>query len=94
VAAPLRGILSSLPHRVTVGFDRRLATRYSGRSRKLVRNTYPRNPGRINSRNGYCERLWEKRAGAVDLKIPKLRKGSYFPGLIERDGPGKKPLQR
>ena len=38
-----------------------------------------RDPGRINSRNGYRERLWETRAGAVGLKIPKLRKGSYFP---------------
>jgi len=38
-----------------------------------------RSPERANSRNGYRERLWETRAGAVDLKIPKLRKGSYFP---------------
>jgi len=34
-------------------------------------------------RNGYRERLWETRAGSVDLKIPKLRKGSYFPGFLE-----------
>jgi putative transposase len=42
-----------------------------------------RNPERLNSRNGYRERLWETRAGSVDLKIPKLRKGSYFPGFLE-----------
>jgi len=42
-----------------------------------------RNTERLNSRNGYRERLWETRAGAVDLKIPKLRKGSYFPGFLE-----------
>ena len=42
-----------------------------------------RSPERGNSRNGYRERLWETRAGAVDLKIPKLRKGSYFPGFLE-----------
>ncbi len=42
-----------------------------------------RSPERANSRNGYRERLWETRAGAVDLKIPKLRKGSYFPGFLE-----------
>ena len=35
-----------------------------------------RSPDRANSRNGYRERLWETRAGSVDLKIPKLRKGS------------------
>ncbi len=38
---------------------------------------------RENSRNGYRERLWETRTGAIDLRIPKLRKGSYFPGFLE-----------
>jgi putative transposase len=42
-----------------------------------------RSPERMNSRNGYRERLWETRAGSVDLKIPKLRKGSYFPAFLE-----------
>jgi putative transposase len=42
-----------------------------------------RSAERANSRNGYRERLWETRAGAVDLKIPKLRTGSYFPGFLE-----------
>jgi len=36
---------------------------------------------RINDRNGY--RDWETRAGTVELRIPKLRKGSYFPGFLE-----------
>jgi len=38
---------------------------------------------RTNSRNGYRERLWETRAGSIALKIPKLRKGSYFPPFLE-----------
>lgn len=42
-----------------------------------------RTPERINQRNGYRDRPWETRAGTVDLKIPKLRKGSYFPGFLE-----------
>jgi transposase-like protein len=42
-----------------------------------------RDPDRINQRNGYRERMWETRAGAVELRIPKLRKGSYFPGFLE-----------
>ena len=41
--------------------------------------------GRVNSRNGYRHRAWDTRAGTVDLAIPKLRSGSYFPEwLLER----------
>ena len=32
---------------------------------------------------GYGERDWETRAGTVDLRIPKQRKGSYFAGFFE-----------
>src|SRR4051794_2361931 len=39
-------------------------------------------PNRGNP-NGYRERDWETRAGTVELRIPKLRKGSYFPGFLE-----------
>ncbi len=42
-----------------------------------------RTPERLTHRNGYRERSWETRAGTVALKIPKLRKGSYFPGFLE-----------
>ncbi len=42
-----------------------------------------RSAERANSRNGYRERLWETRAGAVNVKIPKLRSGSYFPPFLE-----------
>ena len=42
-----------------------------------------RNSERTNSRNGYRDRIWDTRAGTIDLKIPKLRKGSYFPGFLE-----------
>ena len=42
-----------------------------------------RSAERANSRNGYRERIWETRAGAVELKLPKLRSGSYFPGFLE-----------
>ena len=38
---------------------------------------------RLNSRNGYRERTWDTRAGSVELKIPKLRQGSYFPEFLE-----------
>ena len=42
-----------------------------------------RSPDRINWRNGYRERDWETRAGTVELRIPKLRRGSYFPAFLE-----------
>ena len=42
-----------------------------------------RSPDRTNLRNGFRERSWETRAGTVDLRIPKLRKGSYFPAFLE-----------
>jgi transposase-like protein len=42
-----------------------------------------RDPDRLTQRNGYRDRVWETRAGTVELRIPKLRKGSYFPGFLE-----------
>src|SRR5512133_3204512 len=38
---------------------------------------------RLVHRNGYRDRGWETRAGTVELRIPKLRKGSYFPCFLE-----------
>jgi putative transposase len=44
-----------------------------------------RSDQRANTRNGYRRREWDTRAGTVDLAIPKLRQGSYFPDwLLER----------
>jgi len=42
-----------------------------------------KDPDRLVSRNGYRARDWDTRAGTVELQIPKLRKGSYFPGFLE-----------
>ncbi len=42
-------------------------------------------PDRVNRRNGYRPREWDTRVGTIELQIPKLREGSYFPGwLLER----------
>ena len=39
-------------------------------------------PQRTNQRNGYRERRWDTRVGTIDLEIPRLRKGSYFPDWL------------
>ena len=41
-----------------------------------------RSEDRVNSRNGYRSRLWDTRVGTIDLQIPKLRHGTYFPGWL------------
>ena len=42
-----------------------------------------RSAERITRRNGYRPRRWDTRAGSIELQIPKLRQGSYFPDLLE-----------
>jgi len=52
-----------------------------------------RSPDRVNSRNGYRTRRWDTRAGTIDLAIPKLRSGSYFPDwLLEPRRRGERAL--
>lgn len=53
---------------------------------------HERTPERSNYRNGYRERTWQTRVGEVELAIPKLRKGSYFPSLLEPRRPAEKAL--
>jgi transposase-like protein len=45
---------------------------------------YERNETRTNQRNGSRDRLLTTKAGDVELRIPKLRKGSFFPSILER----------
>jgi len=39
--------------------------------------------GRLTSRNGYRDRRWDTRVGSLELAIPRVRDGSYFPSLLE-----------
>src|SRR5213596_3974651 len=41
-----------------------------------------RTPERLNRRNGYRERDWDTRVGSIELAVPKLREGSYFPDWL------------
>lgn len=52
-------------------------------SRQIGAGLHEHTPQRVTQRNGYRDRLWDTRVGAVELRIPKLRKGTYFPSLLE-----------
>ena len=44
---------------------------------------HERSPRRVGQRNGYRQRSWDTRVGTVDLKVPRVRDGGYFPSLLE-----------
>jgi putative transposase len=44
---------------------------------------HARTPERTGQRNGYRERRWDTRVGTIDLHVPRVRDGSYFPALLE-----------
>src|ERR671927_507094 len=44
---------------------------------------YQRSPERQGERNGYRERTWDTRVGTLELRVPRVRDGSYFPSLLE-----------
>jgi transposase-like protein len=44
---------------------------------------YQRSPERQGERNGYRDRSWDTRVGTLELRVPRVRDGSFFPGLLE-----------
>ncbi len=52
-------------------------------SEQLGAGRHERTEGRKGYRNGYREREWDTRVGTVELAVPKVRDGSYFPSLLE-----------
>jgi transposase-like protein len=44
---------------------------------------YQRSPERQGERNGYRERTWDTRVGSMELRVPRVRDGSFFPSLLE-----------
>ncbi len=55
----------------------------------LEASPYERNDQRRAYRNGYRERVWDSPLGEIQLRIPKLRKGTYYPDFIELVGRGR-----
>jgi transposase-like protein len=52
-------------------------------SEQIGAERYERSNDRLDHRNGYRERNWETRVGDIPVRIPKLRRGSYFPSFLE-----------
>ncbi len=52
-------------------------------SAHLGAERHERTPERAGQRNGYRDRQWDTRVGSVELKVPRVRDGSYFPALLE-----------
>jgi len=50
---------------------------------KIGAGRHERSPNRLTQRNGYRERGLATRVGELELQIPKLRQGSFFPSLLE-----------
>ena len=53
---------------------------------------HEKSPARTAHRNGYRERAWQTRAGEIELAIPRLRAGSYFPSFLEPRSRSEKAL--
>jgi putative transposase len=52
-------------------------------SEQIRAQLFERNDDRVTHRNGYRTRTWDTRVGTIELQVPKLRAGSYFPSLVE-----------
>ncbi len=52
-------------------------------TRHVGAERHARTETRTGQRNGYRERRWDTRVGTVDLQVPRVRDGSYFPALLE-----------
>ena len=86
---PLHEMLDKLSSEEEGIFLRELMTYAADRlmdadvSTQIRAEKYERSEDRLTHRNGYRSRAWDTRVGTVDLRIPKLREGSYFPAFLE-----------
>src|SRR3954454_11742753 len=61
-------------------------------SQHLGAERYERSGERTGQRNGYREREWDTRVGTLDLRVPRVREGGYFPSLLEPRRRGEQAL--
>ena len=61
--------------------------------RHLGAARHERTPARTGQRNGYRDRDWDTRVGTVELRVPRVRDGSYFPALLEPRKRAERALQ-
>ena len=61
-------------------------------SAQIGAGRYERSEDRTTQRNGYRSRLWDTRVGTLELAVPKLRAGSYFPSFLEPRRRGEQAL--
>lgn len=52
-------------------------------SQHLGAERHERTPARTGQRNGYREREWDTRVGTVELQVPRVRDGSFYPSLLD-----------
>jgi transposase-like protein len=52
-------------------------------SSQIGAGRYERSAERLTQRNGFRPRTWDTRVGSLELQVPKLRQGSYFPSWLE-----------
>lgn len=55
-------------------------------SAKIVAGLHERSPERTAYRNGYRTRTWDTRVGTIELRVPKITPGTYFPGCSSPAG--------
>src|SRR5882757_46603 len=52
-------------------------------TRHIGAERHERTAERTGQRNGYREREWDTRVGTIELRVPRVRDGSYFPSLLD-----------
>src|SRR4030081_2368471 len=58
----------------------------------LGADKYERATDRQGERNGYRDRTWDTRVGSIELRVPRVRDGGYYPALLEPRRRGERAL--